>query len=144
MNIKAIVTGLAVVALTACAAQRTLPTVAPSQPHGTVIGQEGIGANRTHPVEIIMINGVNVPHGGPNQFLLAPGEYTIRMMPVVRMTTEIGTIGQRGPRGDQPKDLHLMVEDGVRYTVAAEVSGPHVSDWRPVVQRADRRRADLR
>jgi hypothetical protein len=136
--LTALFAGLALT-LAGCAAPGagTLPTVSPSQPHGIVSGQLGTGADRTHPVEIIAINGVNVPTGGPNNFTLAPGDYTIRLRPTVRVTTEIGTTGQRGPRGDHPLDLHLRVEENMRYIVAAEVAGPHVSDWRPVVRRAD-------
>lgn len=135
--VKSLVIASVVVALSACAMQRTLPTVPSSQPHGVVHGQLGPGADRTHPVEIIAINGVNVPVGGPNQFLLAPGEYTLKLRPTARLTTEIGSIGQRGPRSE-PEDLRLVVETGARYTVAAHVPGPHASDWRPIVSRTDR------
>jgi hypothetical protein len=135
---SAVLAGFAAVVLAACAAPGgVLPTVSPGQPHGIVSGQLGSGADRTHPVEIIAINGVNIPAGSPNHFTLPPGDYTIRLRPTVRMTTEIGTVGQRAPRGDQPLDLHLTVQQNMRYILAAEVPGPHASDWRPVVRRAD-------
>lgn len=135
--LRLIIATLAVGALSACAMQRTLPTVPPSQPHGVVHAQLGQGADRTHPVEIVAINGINVPAGGSNQFLLAPGEYTLRLRPTAKLTTEIGSVGSRGP-GSMPEDLQLTIEAGSHYTVAAHVPGPHASAWRPVVTRTDR------
>lgn len=135
--LRPIIATLAIVTLSACAMQHTLPTVSPSQPHGVVHAQLGQGADRTHPVEIVAINGINVPAGGSNQFLLAPGEYTLRLRPTARLTTEIGSVGTRGP-GTPPEELRLVVEAGSHYTVAAHVPGPHASAWRPVVTRTDR------
>ncbi|MCA1798473.1 MAG: hypothetical protein LC632_03165 [Xanthomonadaceae bacterium] len=135
--LRLIIATLAVGALSACAMQRTLPTVPPSQPHGVVHAQLGQGADRTHPVEIVAINGINVPSGGSSQFLLAPGEYTLRLRPTTKLSTEIGSVGMRG-RGYPAEELRLVVESGGHYTVAAHVPGPHASDWRPVVTRTDR------
>lgn len=118
----------------------TTPTVPLSKPHGVVVPQTGPGADATHAVAIVEINGVSLP-GTRTLFPLAPGRHEIVVTPMIvgEATLLPGSrqwVKQAGLPEHHQFERHALVLDvveGMQYTVAAHATGPTTDDWIPVL-----------
>jgi hypothetical protein len=110
------------------------PTVSPGQPHGMVLTEAGERADRTYPVHVIAINGVNIPRERDAVFWIRPGTHVFRVVPLIQ--TPAGVLPLRGPGPDQ-REIAIDVEQGRRYVLGARVHGPRLSEWEPVILRVE-------
>lgn len=124
------------VALAGCA--QRLPTVSPGQPHGMVLTEAGERADRTYPVQITAINGVNVPRERESVFWIEPGTHVFRVVPMIQSPQ--GVMPVRGAGVDY-RHIEITVEQGRRYILGGKVHGPRLSDWEPVVVRVEEARS---
>lgn len=116
----------ALVLLTACAG--------PTGPHAEVVPQPYPGADATHPVRIVELNGVNLD-GTRAVITLPPGRHEVVMTativePTLLTSARVANIPIR-------QALVIEVVDGMRYTVAAHATGPTTEDWLPVLVRVE-------
>ena len=117
-----------------------VPTVPLSSAHGLIVMHNSVGVGQIHPVQVTMIDGVNLP-GGRQSYALAPGSHTLRVVGLLkdahlrspRMDIPAYTRGGRS----QAYDLMIDVEEGQRYVIAAQFNGPTASDWEPVILRTE-------
>lgn len=116
------------------------PTVPLSAAHGLVVMHNGVGGGRIHPVQVTMIDGVNLP-GGRQSYALAPGSHTLRVVGLIKdahlrsPAMEIPAYTRRG--NPAAYDLTIDVEEGQRYVIAAQFNGPTANDWEPVILRTE-------
>ncbi|MEX0900782.1 MAG: hypothetical protein WD081_08865 [Gammaproteobacteria bacterium] len=116
-----------------------VPTVPLSAAHGLVVMHNSVGGTRVHPVQVIMIDGVNLP-AGRQSYALAPGSHTLRVVGLLkdahlRSPPMDPAYARRSNR--QPYTLTIDVEEGMRYVIAAQFNGPTASDWEPVILRTE-------
>jgi hypothetical protein len=97
---------------------------------------------KIYPAYIATIDGKNVQTTGGigglagriHTFRLAPGDHTIRI--VADLTQATGTLAtgvDYTPRGTQPGEIKLFVEEGRRYYLGASLKGSRRDQWEPVV-----------
>jgi hypothetical protein len=97
---------------------------------------------KIYPAYIAVIDGKNVQTtaalGGlaarKHTFRLPPGDHTIRLVAdLSQATATLGTGVDYTPRGEQPGEIKLFVEEGRRYYLGASLKGSRRSEWEPVV-----------
>jgi len=97
---------------------------------------------KIYPAYIAVIDGDSVQTtaavGGlaarKHTFRLPPGDHKIRIVADLRNATgtlESGTTFT--PRGQQPGNLELFVEEGRRYYIGARLTGARKDEWEPVI-----------
>ncbi len=97
---------------------------------------------KIYPAYIAVIDGKNVQTtaalgglaGRKHTFRLSPGDHTIRI--VADLSQATGTLAtgvDYTPRGEQPGEIKVFVEEGRRYYLGARLTGTRRDDWQPVV-----------
>ncbi|MEX0900781.1 MAG: hypothetical protein WD081_08860 [Gammaproteobacteria bacterium] len=106
----------------------------PTGPLAEVVPQPYPGADATHPVRIVELNGVNLD-GTRAVITLPPGRHEVVMTAII----EEPTLLRSAHASNIPirHALVLEVVDGMRYTVAAYATGPTTEDWLPVLVRVE-------
>ena len=72
--------------------------------------------------------------GRKHTFRLAPGDHTIRV--VADLSQATGTLNTGvvyTPRGEQPGEMKLFVEEGRRYYIGARLTAARSDDWEPLI-----------
>lgn len=138
-----VVPGLLLVAVSAlsggCMEARMM---SPDRHYGVVTTFTSDIPAKIYPAYIAVIDGKNVQTtaalgglaGRKHTFRLAPGDHTIRL--VADLSQATGTLGtgvDYTPRGEQPGEIKLFVEEGRRYYLGASLTGTRRDDWQPVV-----------
>lgn len=106
----------------------------PAGPHAEIVPQPYPGADATHPVRIVQLNGVNLD-GTRSVITLPPGRHEV----VMTTTIVEPTLLPSAHASNIPVRHALVLEvvDGMRYTVAAHATGPTTEDWLPVLVRVE-------
>jgi hypothetical protein len=67
-------------------------------------------------------------------FRLPPGEHTLRIVADLSDATGVLRMTEGyTPRGEQPGEIKLFVEEGRQYYVGARLTGTRKNEWEPVV-----------
>jgi hypothetical protein len=135
-----LVFGLAAVVIAGgCMEARMLSS---DEPYGVVTTFTSDIPDKVYPAYIAVIDGRSVQStssvGGlsarKHTFRLAPGDHTIRV--VADLTQATGTLNTGvvyTPRGEQPGEMKLFVEEGRRYYIGARLTGTRRDEWEPVI-----------
>lgn len=139
---------LTAVALCACMEAKMLSS---DESYGVITTFTSNIPEKVYPAYIAVIDGKSVQTTGsigglagqdPRTFLktrkhtfrLPPGEHTIRI--VADLSDATGTLRSTGgytPRGEQPGEIKLFVEEGRQYYIGARLTGTRKNEWEPVV-----------
>jgi hypothetical protein len=106
----------------------------PTGPIAEVVPQPYPGADATHPVRIVAVNGMNLD-GTRAVIALPPGRHEVVMTTSIVEPTLLPSA--RASNIPIRQALVLEVVDGMRYTVAAHATGPTTEDWLPVLVRVE-------
>jgi hypothetical protein len=106
----------------------------PTGPYAELVPQPYAGADATHPVRIVALNGENLD-GTRAVITLPPGRHEVVMTTTIVEPTLLPSA--RASNIPIRHALVLEVVDGMRYTVAAHATGPTTEDWLPVLVRVE-------
>ncbi len=112
------------------------------EPYGVVTTFTSDIPDKVYPAYIAVIDGRNVQStsavgglaGRKHTFRLPAGDHTIRV--VADLTQATGTLNTGAvytPRGEQPGEMKLFVEEGRRYYIGARLTGSRRDEWEPVI-----------
>jgi hypothetical protein len=140
IRVTGLVFGLAAAAIAGgCMEARMLSS---DEPYGIVTTFTSDIPDKVYPAYIAVIDGRNVQStssvgglsGRKHTFRLAPGDHTIRV--VADLSQATGTLNTGvvyTPRGEQPGEMKLFVEEGRRYYIGARLTGTRRDEWEPVI-----------
>lgn len=119
----------------------THPSVAtPNQPHGIVTTTAGVTANSIYPVGFYRIGDRKIA-GNSQTYWLKPGTYTVTVyvnLSQIAANEPVRLPNTRFPTRDVVlHSLRLTVREGWRYVIGGKWEGPQVTDWTPIVVRAE-------
>lgn len=122
------------VLLASACATSSGPLVSASQPHGIVDLDIPRQAHGQYEAFFLAVDGKNVV-SDRRQLLLSPGKHSIRLGAKLENLYGADALSVPGGRNSTRSTVTIDVKEGVRYSVAAKLDGPHTSDWQAIVSR---------
>lgn len=135
-----VLTGIAMLAVTAAVAAGTDALASQKDPHGVVRLDVEKRAQHIYPVKVVEINGNRVTVDDKIALWLKPGTHTLTVRGMVDRDNTFGVSRSVG-QGNEKNSVEVTVEEGKVYYIGAKINPREGGRWAPVVWKVEDARA---